>query len=181
MSFIFPISSTLISDPPTLPEMIQYKGRTRTVNIPQEIGTAYKDFGTLLLDDNIGNFIASLEFQYQRDPQHINHAILRQWLSGTGRKPVSWTTLRRVMEATNLRELAHELHWFQLYYISLVGGVYALTFIILLSITCYSCNSLIVTPLLFYEVLWLWFTHPYNYTIDTLKNACEWTWVVTWN
>ena len=90
--------------------MIQYRGRTRTVNIPQEIGTAYKVFGTLLLDDKTGAMINSLQSQYRGDCEEISYEILRKWILGTGRQPVSWTTLRRVMEAANLSELARELH-----------------------------------------------------------------------
>ena len=40
------------ADRPTLIECIRFQGKEKIIDIPQEIGTSYEDFGVLLLDDH---------------------------------------------------------------------------------------------------------------------------------
>ena len=57
---------------------IRFQGKERIINIPQEIGTSYEDFGLLLLDDQNGRRIHSIAHQHkddvnqQRGPQRVD-------------------------------------------------------------------------------------------------------------
>ena len=42
------------TDCPTMSECIKFQGRERKINIPQEIGTKYYNFGIFLLEDVTG-------------------------------------------------------------------------------------------------------------------------------
>ena len=71
-----------------------------------EIGPEYKRFGTLLLKDKKGNKVKNIEVSERGDPVDITVEILRQWLIGKGRKPVTWQTLVTCLQATSLNALA---------------------------------------------------------------------------
>ena len=85
-----------VSDRPTLPELLNFVCAERKVNIPVEIGTKYIQFGTLILQDANGTRVRNMEHKYQRDPEQINTEILREWLNGKGKQPVTWATLIEV-------------------------------------------------------------------------------------
>ena len=63
-------------------------------DILTEIQNDHKRFGTLLLKDDSGNVIKGIEKACRNGPPvDITVEILRQWLQGTGRLPVTWQTL----------------------------------------------------------------------------------------
>ena len=53
----------------------------------------YQDLGSQLLDDPTGVKVDSMEHKHGRDSLRINTEILKEWLKGQGRRPVSWRTL----------------------------------------------------------------------------------------
>ena len=87
---------------PTLPELLQ-------LNISRDIATKYFEFGTFLLDDSIGSRVRNLEHQHQRNAEQINTEILRQWVNGSGKKPVTWATLVEVLRDIELSTLADNI------------------------------------------------------------------------
>ena len=66
---VFYSPSDYEADRPTLIECIRFQGKERIINIPQEIGTSYHDFGVLLLDDHNGARIHSIARQRKDDAQ----------------------------------------------------------------------------------------------------------------
>ena len=86
-----------LTDRPTLPQLLSFPCAERKVNIPVEIGTKYVRFGTLILEDANGAKVSNMEHKYQRDPEQINTEILREWLNGKGKQPVTWATLIEVL------------------------------------------------------------------------------------
>lgn len=94
------------SDDPTVRECIKFQGRERRINIPQEIGTKYHDFGILLLDDHNGARVTNMEHKHRGDAELINKEILREWAKGRGKTPVSWETLIEVLRDIELCTLA---------------------------------------------------------------------------
>ena len=58
------------------------------------------------MDDDSGSLINDLERQFQRDSSSINREILRLWLNGKGRKPVTWATLVEVLREIEMNDLA---------------------------------------------------------------------------
>ena len=90
-------------------ECTRFQGRQRTINIPQDIGPSYYYFGLHLLDDRNGTRVRSLELEYRQNTERINTEILREWVSGRGKKPVTWETLTEVLHDIELGALASEI------------------------------------------------------------------------
>ena len=93
----------------TLIECIRFRGRERRVNIPQEIGIQFYDFGKFLLDDVTGARIRSIAYKHRDDAEQINMEVLRQWINGRGKHPVTWETLTEVLRDSELNTLAGEI------------------------------------------------------------------------
>ena len=85
---------------PSLPELLQ-------LNVPQEIGIKYKEFGTLLLDDSTGNIVNNISAECQQIPEKIIK-ILEEWLAGKG-NPRTWDTLIEVLRRCELNTLADHI------------------------------------------------------------------------
>ena len=94
---------------PTLMELVRFRGRERRINIPQEVSIEYHFFGILLLDDCNGSRVRNMEYKYHGDVEQINMEILREWINGRGRQPVSWVTLTEVLRDMELSELASDI------------------------------------------------------------------------
>ena len=104
--------SCCIGDPvllPTLIECIRFRGQKRRINIPQEIGTKYKTFGILLLEDSNGVRVDALELEHRFNSELINSKILQEWIAGKGKHPVTWKTLTEVLRDVELRTLAEDI------------------------------------------------------------------------
>jgi len=74
------------------------------LNIPQQIGTEFFQFGVLLLNDETGAEVNAITTQHRDNAQQINLEVLRLWIGGKG-KPLSWDTLIDVLKATGLNNL----------------------------------------------------------------------------
>ena len=93
---------TVLSDErPTLPELME-------LDIPQLVGTNYEKFGTLLLNDDTGIQVESIEVEYRGNSEKINTNILREWLKGRG-SSVTWSAIVRVLRKCNLTHLADQI------------------------------------------------------------------------
>ena len=90
-------------------EIIHFPLKDSKVNLCREIGMNYFEFGTLLLEDTTGARISALEEELRHNAQNINRRIFQEWLSGGGRKPVSWETLIAVLEDIEMSELAESI------------------------------------------------------------------------
>ena len=71
-----------------------------------EIQNDYEKFGIQLLQDDKGNIVAGIEKMKLGNPGDITVQILRQWLQGKGRKPVTWQTLVKCLEDTEMHVAA---------------------------------------------------------------------------
>jgi len=87
-------------------ELIKFVGQKGRKSIPAEIGADYFKFGTLLLKDQAVNAIKT---EYQNCPEQINTEILRRWIKGEGRTPVTWTTLIKVLKDISHHTLAEDI------------------------------------------------------------------------
>ena len=88
---------------------VRFQGREKTINIPQEIGVYYYNFGLFLLEDDTGARIHSIAHKLMNDAEQINMEVLRQWLTGKGKHPINWKTLTEVLHAIELKTLAREI------------------------------------------------------------------------
>ena len=96
-------------DRPTLIECVRFRGRERRINISQEIGTKYITFGTLLLEERTGERVSAIAQKHMNDSEQTSMEILKEWLAGRGKHPVTWNTLIEVLHDTELRTLAREI------------------------------------------------------------------------
>ena len=77
-------------------------------NIPEQVGTRFPKFGTLLLNDQTGAQVDNIEDELRGNPERINKRILQYWLQGKG-QPVTWETLLETLRACSLNELADQI------------------------------------------------------------------------
>ena len=96
-------------DRPTLIECVRFRGRERRINIPQEIGIQFYDFSKFLLEDDTGARTRSIAYKHRDDAEQINMEVLRQWINGRGKHPVTWETLTEVLRDSELNTLAGEI------------------------------------------------------------------------
>lgn len=76
----------------TLPELQRFPVKDQFENIVAEIQNHYEHFGIQLLEDSHGVRIKGTENSIRGDLVAITVEILRQWLQGKGRTPVTWQT-----------------------------------------------------------------------------------------
>ena len=67
------------------------------------------EFGTFLLDDRTGARVKNLEHHHHCNAERINTAILQEWLTGSGKLPVTWATLVEVLRDIELSTLGDDL------------------------------------------------------------------------
>ena len=79
------------------------------LNIIEQIGTTYRMLGTMLLNDDTGAITEAIKQQFNQNAIDINYEILRRWLQGRGKSPVTWMTLVRVLKQIQLKELARKI------------------------------------------------------------------------
>ena len=95
---------------PSLKNLRFFKGKNRTINIIEEIGCKYSDFGVLLLNDEDGSFVESVANDLHRDSTAINCKILREWSNGReNAKPFEWRSLIETLKEIGLKRLASEV------------------------------------------------------------------------
>ena len=80
-----------------------------TINILEKIGDDYSLFGIRLLNDGQANIMAEIEDNCRGEAMAIKIKIIRRWIRGTGRKPISWETLACVLESMELVDLARDI------------------------------------------------------------------------
>ena len=64
----------------------RFRGR---INIPQEIGVKYGEFGLLQLDDYNRTRIHALALKHMNDANEINIEIIEEWVAGKGKHSVT--------------------------------------------------------------------------------------------
>ena len=75
------------------------------VNLTKEVGTNYRQFEILLLEDQTGAHISALVRELMKNTQDIKLLSV----SRKGRHPVSWETLISVLEDIGLNQLAKSI------------------------------------------------------------------------
>ena len=92
-----------------MPKLICFPSFNGNINLAEEIGGDYFNFGTLLLDDNDGNKVSAIERELMRNAENINSRIFTLWLKGKGKQPVTWSTLANVLQDIGHNKLAKSI------------------------------------------------------------------------
>ena len=77
------------------------------IDLVTAIGTNFRKFGTLILND--ANLVETIELSCQYQVECIIHDILGNWLKGKGALPVTWKTLITMLEKSDLKVLASDI------------------------------------------------------------------------
>ena len=75
----------------------------------ERIGIKYSEFGILLLQDADGSRVSALELTWQRDSNRISQDIMKAWLQGGGKRPVTYATLVDCLRDAGLNSLATDI------------------------------------------------------------------------
>ena len=96
---------------PTLAKLLHFTCADRQkINIAERIGINYIKFGSLILpQDTTGDMVRNIEHTCHSNPERINTEILREWLTGKGKQPVTWNTLIVILDDIGLSALASDI------------------------------------------------------------------------
>ena len=70
------------------------------------VGTEHDELGYILLKDSDGSIVDQITEYHHHNPVKITKEILKRWIRGEGKKPVTWKTLTDTLRAIKLSELA---------------------------------------------------------------------------
>ena len=107
MSICF--SLTCVGDKPGLEILKKFPGKSGRLNVIERISTNYTTFGTFLLQDDDGSKVSAIERTRQLNSALICEDIVKDWLQGKGKKPVTYTTLVQCLRDTDLNTLADDI------------------------------------------------------------------------
>ena len=94
----------------SLETLISFRTSHSTINMIEEIGTKYMEFGICLLNDHSGRYISSLEKDCRAISGDIIRKILEDWIGGRrGAKPVEWSVLAKTLDDIGLQRLASDI------------------------------------------------------------------------
>ena len=80
------------------------------MNIVEEIGHKYSDFGVLLLNDTSGSYVDGIANQLQGDFKAITSRILTEWINGRpNSRPYTWQSLIETLGDIGLKKIAKEI------------------------------------------------------------------------
>ena len=101
--------TTGIDDKPKIRLFLDFPTKRGPIRIPDRIGNKYSDYGIFLLADDTGSRVDAIKSKHQLDYNSIIEEITREWLEGSGVKPVTWRTLVQVLKQIRLVTLAQEI------------------------------------------------------------------------
>ena len=94
---------------PTMPQLLHFLGRTRTINVAREIGVQYQLVGTALLDDTRGTFVPAILESCHHNVERVNTELLRTWIQDEVIHDRSWHSLIGVLRSSGLVALADDI------------------------------------------------------------------------
>jgi hypothetical protein len=83
------------------------------LHVPEHVGTNFKKFGILLLNDLKGAQVDIIETELRGNVEDIITKILQYWFQGKGRS-VTWEILLDTLRACNLNEFADQIQQTQM-------------------------------------------------------------------
>ncbi len=89
-------------------ELRNLKTGERKIDLVVEIGTDYRKLGYELLLDNEKK-VENIKASEQHQVENIVDEILKEWLKGSGKTPVTWNTLVEALREAGLVLLADDV------------------------------------------------------------------------
>ena len=98
------------AEKPSLPILLNFPtGAEGTMNIITEVGSSYEMLGTLLLNDHRGIILPAIKRENLLNAADITMEIMRRWVNGKGKLPVTWQTLTHCLNSVGLSDLASSI------------------------------------------------------------------------
>ena len=90
-------------------ELLKLNGVKKTFDVAEEIANSYDKIGGELLQDLNGNRVGNILKDNYYKTVDASVDILKEWLQGSGDRPVTWRTLIRVLKKYGKVELAQDI------------------------------------------------------------------------
>ena len=103
----FPFSCT--DDKPSLLDLKKFPGKHGRFDVMERIGVNYPKLGMFLLQDHDLSKVSSLELTWQRASLPICRDIMKDWVQGKGKLPVTYATLLHCLRDADLHSLAKDI------------------------------------------------------------------------
>lgn len=92
---------------PSLPELLSFSTITGdTINVMSRVGHECKKLGYILLNDSDGAIVDQITDDCNHKAEKIMTEIMKRWIRGKGKQPVTWETLIKALRTIGLTELA---------------------------------------------------------------------------
>jgi hypothetical protein len=98
-----------------LPKSSYSDERSLKLDVAERIAHSYKEIGGELLQDSDGVKVSIIHDNNHHNIVDTNENILRVWLQGSGKRPVTWRTLIQVLEKHGKVQLAKDIRTALLY------------------------------------------------------------------
>ena len=79
------------------------------IRIINRLAPNWNTVGILLAFDDEGTHVATIDKKHHGDPAACCQAMFQHWLSGNGRKPLTWRHLIELLEDSDQEVLAGEV------------------------------------------------------------------------
>ena len=79
------------------------------ININERVGSKYEPLGLMLLEDDDGAIVDQIVSNCQRQSSDIVNQIMKKWVRGGGKQPVTWKTLTDTLKVIGLTKLASDI------------------------------------------------------------------------
>ena len=103
----FPFSCT--DDKPSLLDLKKFPGKHGRFDVMERIGVNYPELGMFLLQDHDLSKVSALELTWQRASLPICRDIMKDWVQGKGKLPVTYATLLHCLRDADLHSLAKDI------------------------------------------------------------------------
>ena len=78
------------------------------IKLPSHVGPKVNAFGTILLQDELGNKMPNIKKRVHEDPEEMAMEVLKEWLAGKGVE-VSWNSILSALRDCDLSLMADQL------------------------------------------------------------------------
>ena len=103
------IHDSFVGEKPKLTKLLSFPTSTGAINITEKVGSKYVQLGLMLLEDDDGSTVDQITSDCHHKSADIALEILKRWIRGKGRQPVTWQTLTETLKIIGLTELASSI------------------------------------------------------------------------
>ena len=103
----YPIISQKDIVKPNMVTLTKFHAHTGVINIIKDISPYYREVGTILLNDETGNKVATIKANCHDEGDEITHNIFKKWINED--PDATWSKLIQCLKDANLHSLAKKI------------------------------------------------------------------------